>query len=305
MAGVVWGAGGGPPAYASVRLNRDGSVDVLTGAQDLGTGSRTIMAQLAAEELGASVQAVRTVLGDTERLPYAPNSWGSITTASVGPAVRVAAAELRGSVLEAAAAFMDVPAESLVIRNSTVSHPSGRSMTLAEIGDLLGDVMLAGHGSRGPNPDDTTIASFAAQFAEVEVDIDTGVVRVLRFVSVHDSGVIVNPRLAESQVQGGVLQGLGYALSEERVMDQRLGTQLNPTIHEYKLPTMADLPDIEAVFVVHPDTVANHTGARGLAEPPVIGAAQAVANAVAHATGLDPTQIPLTPWQFAALRGND
>src|SRR5262249_34543798 len=108
MASVMWGAGGGPPAYAHVRLNRDGSVEVLTGSQDLGTGSRTRLAQIAAEELGADVANVRTVLGDTERLPYAPNSWGSITTASVGPAVRVAAADARETLFEAAAAMMNV-----------------------------------------------------------------------------------------------------------------------------------------------------------------------------------------------------
>ncbi|MEO5566899.1 MAG: xanthine dehydrogenase family protein molybdopterin-binding subunit, partial [Gemmatimonadaceae bacterium] len=103
MSSVTWGAGGGPPAYASVRLNRDGSIDVLTGSQDLGTGSRTILAQIAAEQLGARMDDVRTVLGDTERLPYAPNSWGSITTASVGPAIRVAAEEARRALLDAAA----------------------------------------------------------------------------------------------------------------------------------------------------------------------------------------------------------
>src|SRR5207253_1931369 len=163
MASLTWGAGGGPPAYATVRINRDGSIEVLTGAQDLGTGARTVFAQIAAEVLGARVDDVRTVLGDTERLPFASNSWGSITTASV------------------------------------------------------------------------------AQFAEVEVDVDTGHVRVLRIVSAHDSGRIINPTLAESQLEGGILQGLGYALFEERVMDNRLGVPLNPTMHDYKIPTIADV----------------------------------------------------------------
>src|SRR5262249_49949285 len=97
MASITWGAGGGPPAYATVRINRDGTIEVLTGAQDLGTGARTVFAQIAAEVLGADIDDVRTVLGDTERLPFASNSWGSITTASVGPAVRVAAEEARDS----------------------------------------------------------------------------------------------------------------------------------------------------------------------------------------------------------------
>jgi xanthine dehydrogenase YagR molybdenum-binding subunit len=298
MASVTWGAGGGPPAYASVRLNRDGSIDVLTGSQDLGTGSRTILAQIAAEQLGAANGDVRTVLGDTERLPYAPNSWGSITTASVGPAVRVAAEEARQALFDAAAGMMNVPASSLASEASVIRVKGGeRSMTFGEVCDKLGDVMIIGNGSRGANPAKTAINAFAAQFAEVEVDMDTGQVRVLRIVSAHDSGRIINPMLAASQVEGGVLQGIGYALFEERILDERSAFPLNPTMHDYKIPTMADVPSIETIFVEASDTVANHTGAKGLAEPPVIGVAPAVANAVADAIGGDVLEIPLTPWR--------
>src|SRR5436305_13400432 len=100
--------------------------------------------------------------------------------------------------------------------------------------------MIIGQGSRGPNPENTAIAAFGAQFAEVEVDVETGIVRVLRIVSAHDSGRIINPTLAESQLEGGIIQGLGYALFEERIVDKRSGLPLNPTIHDYKIPTMAD-----------------------------------------------------------------
>ncbi|HEY6219528.1 MAG TPA: molybdopterin cofactor-binding domain-containing protein, partial [Gemmatimonadaceae bacterium] len=299
MASVVWGAGGGPPAYASVRLNRDGSIDVLTGSQDLGTGSRTILAQIAAEQLGARLEDVRTVLGDTERLPYSPNSWGSITTASVGPAVRVAAEEARLVLMEAASAMMDAKPQELHAEKSVI-HSGEKSMTFAQVCDKLGEVMIMGHGSRGANPEGTAIAAFAAQFAEVDVDIETGQVRVRRIVSVHDSGRIINPLLATSQVEGGVIQGLGYALFEERIMDHRLGQPMNPTMHDYKIPTFADIPKIETVFVGPPDTVANHTGAKGLAEPPIIGVAPAIANAVANALSRDVTEIPLTPWRILA-----
>jgi xanthine dehydrogenase YagR molybdenum-binding subunit len=298
MASVTWGAGGGPPAYATVRLNRDGSVDVLTGSQDLGTGSRTILAQIAAEQLGAKPGDVRTVLGDTERLPYAPNSWGSITTASVGPAVRVAAEEARRALFDAAAGFLGADAELLIASQGIISvRGSGKSMTFAEVCEKLGEVMIIGQGSRGPNPPKTAINAFAAQFAEVEVDLDTGQVRVLRVVSAHDSGRIINPTLARSQVEGGIIQGLGYALFEERVLDRRSGVPLNPTTHDYKIPTMADIPRIEVIFVEGADTVANHTGAKGLAEPPIIGIAPAIANAVADALGDEVTEIPLTPWR--------
>jgi xanthine dehydrogenase YagR molybdenum-binding subunit len=304
MASQVWGAGGGPPAYATVRVNPDGTIDVLTGTQDLGTGSRTIFAQIAAESLGARLADVRTVLGDTERTPYAGNSWGSITTASVGPAVRVAALQARERLLEAAAELLEVDATRLTAHGSVVRVADDeRTMTFAQIGRKLGDVMIIGQGSRGPNPQDTAIAAFAAQFAEVEVDTETGHVRVLRITSAHDSGRIINPTLAESQLEGGIIMGLGYALFEERILDERLGLPLNPTTHDYKIPTFADVPAIDAFFVRSADVVANHTGARGVAEPPIIPTAPAIANAVADALQIEVDEIPLTPWRvLAAMR---
>ncbi len=307
MASLVWSAGGGPPAYATVRLNPDGTVDVLTGSQDLGTGSRTVLAQIAAESLGARVADVRTVLGDTERLPYTGNSWGSMTTASVGPAVRVAALEARARLFEAAAALLagddDAPEpEQLEARDGVIKLcGTDRAISFADVCGKLGDVMIIGEGSRGPNPEQTAICAFGAQFAEVEVDVETGIVRVLRVVSAHDSGRIVNPTLAESQIEGGVLQGIGYALFEERVMDRSLGVQLNPTMHDYKIPTITDAPPIDVIFVDAADVVANHTGAKGLAEPPIIPTAPAIANAVADAIGVEPTEIPLTPWRVLEL----
>jgi CO/xanthine dehydrogenase Mo-binding subunit len=304
MASQIWGAGGGPPAYATVRINPDGSVDVLTGAQDLGTGSRTVFAQIAAEALGARYDSVRTVLGDTERLPFASNSWGSITTASVGPAVRVAALQARGRVLEAAAELLGVDASTLSLRDSVVSTSGDeRTMTLAQIGRKLGDVMIMGQGSRGPNPQGTAICAFAAQFAEVEVDIETGRVRVLHITSAHDSGRIINPTLAESQLEGGIIQGLGFALFEERVLDASLGISMNPNTHDYKIPTISDIPTIDAFFVDSSDVVANHVGARGIAEAPIIPTAPAIANAVADALGVRVGEIPLTPWRILAALG--
>jgi xanthine dehydrogenase YagR molybdenum-binding subunit len=296
MASITWGAGGGPPAYATVRLNRDGTAEVLTGAQDLGTGARTVMAQIAAETLGARIEDVRTILGDTERLPFANNSWGSMTTASVGPAVRVAAEEARAALFDAAAGMMDTTPDDLEANDSEIHAKSNdKCMLFKDVCNRLGDVMIIGQGSRGPNPDKTSIAAFGAQFAEVEVDTETGRVRVLRIVSAHDSGRIINPVLAESQLQGGIIQGLGYALFEERIFDETLGLPMNPTMHDYKIPTITDVPPIEAFFIDEPDTVANHTGAKGLAEPPIIGTAPAIANAVADALGLEVREIPLTP----------
>lgn len=301
MASISWGAGGGPPAYATVRVNYDGTVEVLTGSQDLGTGARTVFSQIAAEAIGARVEDVRTVLGDTERLPYTSNSWGSQTTASVGPAVRMAAMRARQRMLEAAAEMLQVPVDSLSARQSVIRSTDGdRTITFAELGDKLGDLMIIGQGMRGPNPDETALFAFGAQFAEVEVDVETGVVRVVRFVAAHDSGRIINPKLAQSQLEGGILQGIGFALFEERVLDERLGLPLNPTMHDYKVPTMADVPAIDAFFVGGADTVANHTGAKGVAEPPIIGVAPAIANAVADALDVEVSELPLTPWRLLA-----
>jgi xanthine dehydrogenase YagR molybdenum-binding subunit len=275
---------------------------VLTGAQDLGTGARTVLAQIAAEVLGARVNDVRTILGDTERLPYASNSWGSITTASVGPAVRVAAEEARDALFDAAAGMMGTEPADLESHDSEIHAKStDKCMLFRDVCEKLGDVMIIGQGSRGPNPDKTAIAAFAAHFAEVEVDVETGRVRVLRFVAAHDSGRIVNPTLAESQLEGGIIQGVGYALFEERALDGRLGLPLNPTMHDYKVPTIGDVPSIDAFFVDVADPVANHIGVKGLAEPPIIGVAPAIANAVADALGVDVTEIPLTPWRILAL----
>jgi xanthine dehydrogenase YagR molybdenum-binding subunit len=304
LASQTWGGGGGPPAYALVRLNSDGTADVLTGTQDLGTGTRTVLAQVAAESLGARLEDVRVVLGDTERTPYTGNSWGSMTVSSVAPAVRMAAEDARAQLFEAAAGMLGAEPAELTSREGVVAASSGSVVTIGAVMAALGDVMIVGKGTRGPNPDGRTIATFGVQLAEVEVDVETGRVRVDRIVAAHDSGRILNPTLAESQVEGGIIQGLGYALLEERVLDERLGLPLNPTMHDYKIPVVGDVPRIEMRFVGAADAVANHTGAKGLGEPPIIPTAPAIANAVADALGVEVTELPLTPWRIlGALRG--
>ncbi|MFN8580522.1 MAG: molybdopterin cofactor-binding domain-containing protein [Gemmatimonadaceae bacterium] len=296
LAAQIWGAGGGPPAYATVRVNSDGTADVLSGTQDLGTGARTILAQIGAESLGARFEDVRVVLGDTERTPYAGNSWGSMTTASVGPAVRAAGEDARRCLLDAAAELLECHPDDLVARASVITTRDGaRSLTFAEVTKKLGNVMIMGQGSRGPNARDVGLVSVGAQCAEVEVDAETGRVRVTRIVAVHDAGRIINPLLAQSQLEGGILQGLGFALYEDRVVDRATGIPLNPGMHDYKIPTMADLPAIDASCLDLNDAQANSIGARGLAEPPIIPTAPAIANAVANALGVEVNTLPLTP----------
>jgi CO/xanthine dehydrogenase Mo-binding subunit len=300
----IWSTGGGPPSYATLRFNSDGSADVLAGSQDLGTGTRTILAQVAAEALGHELSKVRAIIGDTGATPYAGNSWGSMTVASLTPAVRMAAVDARNALLDAASGLLNAPKESLATREGRVYVAgSDRSMAFGEITAKLGNVMIQGHGSRGPNPQDAGIVTTGVQFAEVEVNVSTGVVRVVRIVAVHDAGRIVNPTLAESQLEGGIIQGLGFALFEERALDVRMGVPLNVGLHDYKIPTMADIPVIDGVFLDGADTKANHVGARGIAEPAIVPTAPAIAGAVADALGVEVNELPITPWRvLAALR---
>ncbi len=296
IAAQIWGAAGGPPAYAEVRIHRDGTALVATGTQDLGTGARTVLGQIAADVLGLPLEAVTVTLGDTDAGPYAPNSWGSMTTASVGPAVRAAAEDARRQLCEVAADVLGVTPGGLVARRGRIMTASRRkSIAIERVTAHLGNIMIVGRGHRGPNPESVTVASFGAQAAEVEVDLETGVVRVVRIAATHDCGRVINPELAESQLHGGILQGLGYALFERRVLDAATGRALNAGLHEYKIPTMADTPILDARALSLADTMANHTGAKGLAEPPIIPTAPAIANAVFDAIGVQPTQLPLTP----------
>ena len=174
-------------------------------------------------------------------------------------------------------------------------YGSKPSIALREVTDKLGDIMIIGRGHGGPNPSGVTIDSFGAQAAEVEVDTWTGRVRALRILAAHACGRVVNPRLAESQLQGGIILGLGYALFERRLADPKLGRPPNLGLHEYKIPTFADVPDIDARIVSVADPIANHVGVKGLAEPPIIPTAPAIANAVFDAIGVQITELPLTP----------
>ena len=153
---------------------------------------------------------------------------------------------------------------------------------------------LHGQGARGPNPEDVSVRTFGAQVVEVEVDIDTGEVTVLRVVTAHDIGRIVNPTLVDSQVIGGITQGIGFGVSEGRVVDDRLGLVLNGNLEDYYVPTIADVPEIEHVHVDVPDVRANSTGAKGVGEPPLVPTAPAIANAIFDATGIRVRTNPIT-----------
>ncbi|HEX8982319.1 MAG TPA: xanthine dehydrogenase family protein molybdopterin-binding subunit [Ktedonobacterales bacterium] len=297
MASQVWGGEGGPPAQAIAKLLPDGSAVIMTGTQDLGTGTRTVLAQIAAEELGLPLTSVRVELGETEFGVFSPPSGGSMTLSSVGPAVRMAAVEARRETLEIISHLTEAPVDALELRDGAVfNRETGKEM--GTLGSYLGQ--LDGHeitarGMRGPNPDDVVVRTFGAQFAEVEVDIGTGQVRVLRIIAAHDCGRIVNPLTYSSQIEGGVIQGLGMAMTEQRFIDERLGVSVNPNLGDYKVPTIRDIPEIELVMFDRANEYANTIGSLGAGEPPIIPTAGAIANAVAHAIGRPVTGIPLTP----------
>ena len=293
MATQIWGGGGGPPAYATVHVNPDGTVVLTTGTQDIGTGTRTVLAQVCADELGVELDDVQVRLGDTDN-PYGPISAGSVTLASVGPAVRIAARDAREQLLGAAAGVLETPQSELRLEAGVIVSKGART----PLSDVLGKVdnnTVIGKGGRHPNDPDLSQRTFGAHFAEVEVDMRTGEISVEHIVAVHDIGRIVNPLTARSQVAGGVLQALGFALIEERFLDRATGRVMNGNLENYKVPTVRDVPTkITVRFVDRPDRRANNMGVKGLGEPPIIPTAAAIANAVANATGARIRHAPLT-----------
>jgi CO/xanthine dehydrogenase Mo-binding subunit len=294
LASQIWYGGGGPPSYAWVRVGADGRTQVVTAMQDIGTGTRTAMAQIAAEELGIPFEHVRVSLGDSARGPFASISAGSSTIPSMGPAVRSAAADAKRQLIELAAQRFHLEERVLDIKNGNVVSSDGGSWPLTEITGLLEDGQILGKGSRGPNPAGMQVLTFGVQIAEVAVDVETGEVRVDKIVAIHDVGRVINTLGASSQVEGGIIQGIGHTLSEERIVDPETGSILTRTLDAYKMPTIADVPEIVTELVDIPDPHLTNLGAKGLGEPPIIPTAAAIANAIRDATGADVRSLPIS-----------
>jgi CO/xanthine dehydrogenase Mo-binding subunit len=276
MASQIWYGGGGPPSYAWIRVGSDGRATVVTAMQDIGTGTRTAMAQIAAEELGIPLEHVTVSLGDSTRGPFASISAGSSTTPSMGPAVRAAAADARRQI------------EEIAEQRGTPGAP------LVEIVGLLEDAQILGKGARGPNPAGMQVLTFGVQVAEVAVDVETGEVWVDRIAAVHDVGRVINPLGASSQIEGGIIQGVGHTLSEHRLHDPGTGRILTTSLDAYKLPTIADVPEIVSELIDEPDTQLTNLGSKGLGEPPIIPVAAAIANAIRDATGAEVHELPIS-----------
>jgi xanthine dehydrogenase YagR molybdenum-binding subunit len=294
MASQTWYGGGGPPSYAWVRLGSDARATVITAMQDIGTGTATAMMQIAAEELGLPLDRVDLVLGDSARGPYASISAGSSTTPSMGPAVRAAAGDVARQIIEIAAQRYDREQRVLSLKDGRVVSADGGSWAVEAVVGLLEDAQLLGKGARGPNPTGMQVLTFGVQVAEVAVDVETGEVRVERVTAIHDVGRIINPLGASSQVEGGVIQAIGHTLSEQRLLDPATGTVLTQTLDAYKLPTIADVPEIVTELLDIPDEHLTNLGSRGLGEPPIVPTAAAIANAIRDATGADVRSLPIT-----------
>lgn len=295
------------PSAAFAKINEDGTLVVYTGAIDIGQGSTTVLAQIAADTLGVPLEWVRLVTADTELTPTDTGSVGSRVTYTMGNAVRIAVEQARQTLLAVASDLLHAPAGELAIGEGRiwVRENPGRSL---DVPAVAREALV----SRGSPPVGSSTFSpavappdretgqgtpfpafvYATQMAAVEVDTETGEVTVLRMVAAHDSGVVINPMLAEGQIAGGIAQGIGMALFEEIMLRQ--GRTLNPNLMDYVLPTALDVPDIQFIHVETPETTGPF-GAKCVGEPSLIPTAPAILNAIYDAVGVRINDLPATP----------
>jgi xanthine dehydrogenase YagR molybdenum-binding subunit len=289
------------PVAARIVLTANGHAEVSCAASDIGTGTYTIMAQVAADTLGLPLENITIKLGDST-LPKAPVEGGSWMAASASHAVATTAEEVRKELLALAKAMTDSPlsgaqfADVVLADGKVVSkHEPGRAVSIA-------DAMRHGAIDRiekektNSFPDDNSHArnTHSAVFAEVKVDEQIGVIRVTRVVSAIAAGRILNTKTAHSQIMGSIVGGIGMALHEETLFDHRFGRIMNANIAEYHVPVNADVQDIKVIFVDEPDEIINPLGIKGLGEIGIVGVAAAIANAIYHATGKRVRDLPIT-----------
>jgi xanthine dehydrogenase YagR molybdenum-binding subunit len=313
MAQSIWGANVQTNASCEVRLLRDGSVEILSSVQDIGTGIGTVLAQVVAEELSLHVEDITVRIGDTD-FPAGPPSYGSRTTASITPPARNAAYKIKQMLFEIVAPRLGVQTGDLVMRGGRIVAQTEpvRSMSLREAASTLRTDQISAFASRADDyggfrrtMTDAALAQTdlgGVQFAEVVVDTETGIVRVERFVAVQDCGRPMNPMQIESQVQGGILQGISYALFEERIIDRQTGYMLNADLEHYKIAGSRETPNIEVLLLENYQGQSS-TDAYGIAEPANIATAPAIANAVYNAIGVRLRQLPMTPAIVLAALG--
>ena len=300
MATGVWEALQVPMA-ARIVLTANGHAEVSCATADIGTGTYTIMAQVAADMLGLPIDNVTVKLGDST-LPHAEVEGGSWTAASVSHAIAAAAVEIRKKLLALARKIPDSPLAKAQVDDVLLVDGSIVSRTDASRAVSIADAMRHGgldrieHEKTAEFKQDGKHASntHSAIFAEVKVDEQLGVIRVTRVVSAVAAGRILNTKTAHSQVMGSVVWGIGMALHEETLVDHRFGRVMNANIAEYHVPVNADVQDIKVIFVDEPDNIVNPLGIKGVGEIGMVGVAAAIANAVYHATGKRVRDLPIT-----------
>ena len=307
---VGWWPSFAAPAGAYAKLHGDGTVQVITGASECGTGSVMTLRMLAAEELGVDETSVELIYQDTGAAPAGPGSSGSMTLFNHGRAVEKASRAVADQLKELAAAHLEANVDDIVLSNSTASVAGSPAVSVpivelaaeSETGELLGSATadarewpeISGSTCLGEQGFSSFLApQFSCHVARVRVDKDTGVTRVLEVHAAHDSGTILNPVAAHGQVEGGVLMGVGQSLTEGTRYDED-GKQLNAGLLEYKLQTIADAPKITTQFVEIFTKNAGPRGAKGLAEAPNVATCGAVNNAIGNATGVRVYQLPMT-----------
>jgi xanthine dehydrogenase YagR molybdenum-binding subunit len=300
MASGIWEA---MQMKASARavLTGNGSVEIASATADIGPGTYTMMAQIAAEMLGVPLESVTVQLGDSD-LPDAPVEGGSFTTSSVGSAIHAACRKVQQEVLKMAqkmprSALAGVKLDDVVFAQGMIRHKNGRDRAVP-----LADAMRAGKTDRiekEATAQENARSKYShythsAIFAEVKVDAELGVVRVTRVVNAVAAGRILNPKVAGSQILGAVVGGIGMALHEETLADHRFGRFMNHNFAEYHVPVNADVGAIDVIFVEENDEEINPLGVKGVGEIGIVGTAAAVANAIYHATGKRVRDLPIT-----------
>ncbi len=284
----TWG-GGGSQGRAHVEISSDGTVVVRCGTQDLGTGTRTLVAVVAADTFGIPVSNIKPEIGDTV-YPVSGGSGGSTTAAGISPAIRIATVNALDALKAKVAPALGVEADSLVAMNGRIQakdNPS-KGMSWAEACKQIGPQPIAGDGAWQPGL--SSVTTSGVQFAEVKVDVETGIVKVTRVLALQDCGLVVSRLTAESQVYGGVVGSLNFALFEDRILDRNTGQMVNPNMEWYLLAGMSDIPKIDVRLIDQ-----SERGVIGIGEPPTVPTAAAVALAVRNAIGVTVRSLPLTP----------
>ena len=285
----LWGGGGGKGTQARVTIHSSGAVEAVTGTQDLGTGIRTVIAIIVAEELGLRPEDITVKIGDTEPGLPSRGSGGSQTIGSVAPVIKTAAMAAKRKLFGHIAPLVEAEPGDLRAAGGRIYTESDLRMSVPwkEATGYLGMETISEGGEWDENlrVGDTA----GVQFADVEVDTETGVVKVIKIVAIQDCGLVVNRLTTESQINGAVIMGLGYALLEERIMDDQTGVMINPNLEDYKVPGTMEIPEIVSIAY---DTDRKITG---IGEPPTIPTAAAIANAVYNAIGIRIRELPITP----------